>query len=140
MQRTFSHQLLIRNARLWLCGVFFLLRAGDYLFWKFAFAPLNPAPVLRGMVFAGAMCTTILIVAMWLRRAWSRYVLCTIIVLMIAGLAMPVLVMLGGTVPSGPNMKAWAAGAIMLYSIALVPLASARSIHHIMKPLTSGGD
>jgi hypothetical protein len=63
------------NARLFLAIAFLIQRMGDAAVIWFAFSPENPALLLRGVAIGSGLCTSVLLVGVWRRLRWARYVL-----------------------------------------------------------------
>ena len=134
-----SHTQKKRRARIWLAVVFLALTAANALFLQFAFHPFNPYPQLRGLVIGAMLWSLVLIVIIWRRQAWARYVLLTLMIGTVAGFALALLMISNNRLPITPDAVQPAAIAIGLYLAALVPLVGSRSIHHLMGPMTAAG-
>jgi hypothetical protein len=64
-----------RHARSFLAIAFALQRLGDAAVIWFTFQPINTMPVFRGVAIGSCLCTSILLVGVWRRLRWARYVL-----------------------------------------------------------------
>lgn len=87
-----SHAHRKRVARFYLIGVFLLIMVADALLLFFAFSGWNPWQMLKGLLIGQIMASTLLIVGMWRRQSWSRYVLIATLWLMIGLLSLVTLV------------------------------------------------
>ncbi len=63
----------VYRARLWLVGIFLLLRAYDVF--VFVSVPLPGSSILFGSIINKFILTTVLLTAIWFRKGWARYAL-----------------------------------------------------------------
>jgi hypothetical protein len=122
-----------------LCFTFVVLTGAHYLFYRFSVSILNPYPVTRGLTFGLTLWTTALLLAMWLRRSWARYVIIALLVISILVYGLTALMMTSQSVDSLSEPVHAALGGILLYMIALIPLGISRSLRHFLAPRTAGG-
>lgn len=150
------------RARLWLVFIFCALAAGNFLFFRFSFHELNPFPITRGLAFGSSLFSAALIVALWLRLGWARYVLSAWLALAMFGFGFAVLMMHSRSsrpvpVPAQtakvvadrvaavvsaiplPEPTKEAVLGLLLYGVALVPLGLSRSLRRYSVPRTAGG-
>jgi hypothetical protein len=127
------------RARLWLLAVLVVLAAGNYLLFLFSFHELNPYPITRGIAFGSSLWSLALIIAMWLRMGWARYVLATWLVLAIVLQGLFILRMNSQSVKPLPEPTKIALIGLGLYALALIPLGASRSLRGFLGPKTAGG-
>lgn len=63
------------HARLFLAIAFILQRLGDVAVIWFSFLPMNSMLWLRGVAAGAFVCTTALLIGVWRRLRWARYLL-----------------------------------------------------------------
>lgn len=126
------------RARLWICVLFLLLCAADYLLLTFSNNPFISyrQPMLFGLAVLGALFTKFLLVGMWRRVSWARYALGTVLAISLMGFAIAMFAIAGGNVerPAGLLKKPLAGMALQM--LVLLPLARSRSIRRQMHPMT----
>jgi hypothetical protein len=127
------------RACLWFVFIFFTLSGGHYLLFRFAFHPLNPFPVTRGLAFGSALWSTVLLVAMVLHKDWARYVLIVWLVVVILAFSLAMLMMNTRSVESLPGPTKTVLAGLALYALAMVPLSVSRSVRRYLAPRTAGG-
>ena len=120
-----------RIARLWLALIFLFLAAADVGLGYFAWDNVNPWPKLRGLVIAGALLGPVLIIALWNRNGWARYVLITLMTLVGGGFTLGLLVLLNNPVPGDGKPKQIVSAAIGIYFVCIFPLVKSRKIRHL---------
>jgi hypothetical protein len=125
---------------LWLFTIFCLLGLAHFLFFLFSFHELNPYPITRGLTFASALWSTVLLLVMLLRQGWARYVLMAWLVLAIVAFGLAILMMNSQSVRPLPEPTKAAVAGLSLYALALIPLAALRSLRRFLEPRTAGGD
>jgi hypothetical protein len=64
-----------RHARTFLVIAFLLQRLGDAAVLWFTYRPNDPALLLRGLAFGSLLCTSVLLIGVFRRLRWARYVL-----------------------------------------------------------------
>jgi hypothetical protein len=126
---------LKRAAKIWLVVIFMLLRLADVGLVFFAWHPVNPWPLLCGLVIGSMLWTSILIVFVWNRRSWARYALATVMLLVIASFSLALLTLTSNWVPQDLPPTCVAGAAIGLYTLCLVPLGRSAAIHRLATPL-----
>ena len=124
---------------MWLAVVLVLISGAHVLFYQFSVSPLNTIPVSFGLTLGLLLWTTVLMVAMWVRRAWSRYAMIAFLVLGMAAYGLIYLKVRGESPEPLPGLLRLAVGGMVLYGLALVPLGFVRSIHRYLMPRTAGG-
>jgi hypothetical protein len=124
------------QARIWLFVVFLLLTAAHVCFYYFSVDPRNPYPLTRGGTFGCVLWSTVLVVAIWLRRGWARYLLVALICAAIGGFGVTML-LTGKEVIEPASMRMVASG-LALYAIALMPLWMSRALTYYLGPRTAG--
>jgi len=117
---------------------FLLLTAAHVLFYRFSFNSLNTYPVAQGMTAGSVLWTTVLLVAMWLRYAWSRYVMVATICAAIVGFSIVALLVRSESVDALPQLMRFVIGGLLLYALALIPLSASASLRHYLGPRTAG--
>lgn len=127
------------RARLWLLAVLVVLAAANYLLFQFSFHEMNPFPITRGISFGSSLWSLALLIAMWLRLGWARYVLVTWLVLVILVQGLFVLRMNSQSVNPLPEPTRIALIGLGLYALALVPLGASSSLRGFLGPKTAGG-
>ncbi|HEY3901583.1 MAG TPA: hypothetical protein VGM54_23430 [Chthoniobacter sp.] len=125
-----------RWAKIWILVVFFLLTVAHFFFYRFSTDSLNTYKVSEGMTFGCALWSTVLLVAMWMRLGWARYVLGALICVSIFGFGALVLVLRSESIASMPTAMWTAAAGILFYIAALVPLGTAHTLRDFLSPRT----
>jgi len=124
------------RARIWICVLFLLLSAADYVLLRFTYDPFNPIPLLSGLAVLSALCTKVMLIGIWRRMSWARYALATLLVVSILAFSIALVVMIGGGVPRPKGLTKKPLAGIGLQVLALIPLAKSRSIRRQMHPMT----
>lgn len=127
------------RARLWLLAVLVVLTAANYLLFQFSFHEMNPFPITRGIAFGSSLWSAALLIAMWLRMGWARYVLVTWLSLAIVLQGLFVLRMNSQSVKPLPEPTRIALIGLGLYALALIPLGASTSLRAFLGPKTAGG-
>ena len=70
-----SHSHRRRIARIYLVFIFLLLAGADALLFRFVLSKPELRGEFLGLLFGDALSSTLLLVGVWRRIAWSRYVL-----------------------------------------------------------------
>ena len=115
------------RAKIWICVAFLLVTVAHYFFYRFSVDRLNSYPISQGLTFCCIIWTTVLLIAMWLRHAWSRYVMITMICFGIIGFSILALMVRSESVNPLPHLMKLAVFGIALYIAALVPLSVSTS-------------
>jgi hypothetical protein len=126
------------RARIWLCAIFLVVTGAHYFFSRFSFDRLNSYPISRGLSFGCVLWTTVLLGAMWLRYAWARYVMITMICLAIIGFGLVAMLVRGESVNPLPELMRPVIYGLLLYAVALIPLGASSSLRHYLGPRTAG--
>jgi len=126
------------RARIWLCLVFLVLTAAHYFYFRFSINPLNTFAVTRGMTFGCVLWTTVLLGAMFLRYAWARYVLISLLCLAILSFGLIALILTHQSVDPLPGPVREVVCGLGLYVLALIPLGASRSVRYLLAPRTAG--
>jgi hypothetical protein len=127
------------RARLWLTFIFCALAAANFLLFQFSFHPLNPFPITKGLTFGSSLWSAALILGMWLRLGWARYVLIAWLAVAILAFGLTALMMNSRSVKPLSEPTRVVIGALGLYALALVPLGMSRSLRRYLTPRTAGG-
>jgi hypothetical protein len=127
------------RARLWLCVILCVLTGAHYFFYRFSANQDNPYPLTRGLTFGLVLWTSALLLAMWLRLGWARYVIIALLAAGIAGYGLSVLMMTSQSVDPLPEPVHAALEGMLLYALALVPLGISPSLRYFLAPRTAGG-
>ena len=126
---------LKRAARIWLALIFVLLRVADAGLAFFAWHPVNPWPLLCGLVIGSVLWTTILIGFVWNRRSWARYALATVMLLIIGSFSLALLTLTTSWVKENLQPACVCGAALAIYALCLVPLSRSAAIHRLATPL-----
>ena len=131
------------RARLWICVLFLLLSAADYLLLRFTYDRDNPmlsmtglAPLISALAVLGALGSKLLLICLWRRLAWARYALGMLLAVSIVGFSMTLFFITGTNLPRSQGLLKKPVVAMILQAVALVPLARSRSIRRQMHPMT----
>jgi hypothetical protein len=111
----------------------------ELLLWYFTNHRLNPWPFLRGHVVGSALATTLLIVAIWRRNLWARYVLIVFLWYLIAVFGIVALVVGGDQYKMERKPLVAAVSALAIYLGANILLICSRRIQYLAQPPGSGG-
>lgn len=128
-----------RVARIMLFLVFCALTAAELLLWYFTTHRVNPWPFLQGHVVGSALVTTVLLVALWQRNFWARYILIVILWYLVAVFGIVVLVIAGEEFRVDLAPVSAAVGALLLYISSNILLIRSRRIQQLAQPPGSGG-
>ncbi len=126
---------LKRAAKLWLAAIFILLRAADAGLAFFAWHPVNPWPLLRGLVIGSLLWTSILIAFVWNRRSWARYALATVMLGVIFSFSLAALTLSSNWLPENMRPVCVGLGAVCIYAFCLLPLARSPAVYRLATPL-----
>ena len=126
-------------ARIWLAVIFLLLRGADVLLVWFAFHPFNPWPSLRGLAIGSALGSTALIIGLWRRSPWTRYILLSVIILTGLIFSLPYMILLNNPVAGDTQPKQAVLTGVITYFLCAVPLIRSRKIHYLASSPASGG-
>lgn len=127
------------RAIVWFILILCALCGGHYLFFQFAFYPMNPFPITRGLAFGSFLFSTVLWVAMLLNKGWARYVLNIWLGIAIFAFGLAMLVMNTRSVEPLPVPTKQVILGMALYALAMTPLSASRSVRRYLAPRTAGG-
>jgi hypothetical protein len=118
------------HARLFLAVVFVLQRVADAGVIWFTFQPVCTSSLLRGIAIGSFVWTTALLVGVWRRLSWARYLLTTINWLYVAAFSYALLKR--WTPASGESAAQFLppAAGVILYVAANVILIKSRRVRH----------
>ncbi len=108
--------------------IFAALRLADLGFCSVAWHAENPVALLRGLAVGSILWTTVLIVCVWQRRAWARYFLIAVIVLVIAAFGLVLIRLLSDDVRHDQALFEAGFISIAIYGACLFPLSKSRAI------------
>ena len=129
-ERTKQRRYFQHTRRL-LAGVFILHRLGDAAVLYAAFLPRAPHPALRGVARGALIWTAVLLVAVWRRLRWARYLLTTFGWLYALALCFVVLGRWSELSLKPLDLGAWPLAGAACYLIAnLILVRSARLRHY----------
>jgi hypothetical protein len=134
-----SHSHRRRIARIYLVGIFLLLAGAQTLLFRFVFRSKDVWQDLLGLVMGDALASTLLLVGVWRRISWARYVLIGLNWLMLV-----VFALLAAIVGSDPRFGLQ--HTVVIFALPLLFLIAAntwlirsRRIRHLVTPPGSGG-
>ena len=133
------HRHRRRTARLLLLLVFVALSVAEILLWHFTNQRTNPWPFLRGHVIGSALATTALLVGIWRRQLWTRYVLIVFLWYLVGIFGIVVTVISSGEYMMDRRSVAAAVIGVALYLACNIVLIRSRRIQHLAQPAGSGG-
>ena len=134
-----SHRHRRRTARLFLAVILVGLYVAEALLWYFTNNRSNPWPFLVGHVVGSALATTLLIIGIWRRNSWARYVLIVFLWYLIAIFGIVVLVVAGEEYKTDRKPLMAAIVAVGIYVAANTLLICSRRIQYLAQPAGSGG-
>jgi hypothetical protein len=133
------HRHRRRTARLLLVLVFLALTVAELLLWYFTNHRSNPWPFLRGHVIGSALATTALLIGIWRRTLWARYVLIVFLWYLISLFGIVVTVITSGEQFMDRRAVIAAIVAVVLYLASNILIIRSRRIQHLAQPAGSGG-
>jgi hypothetical protein len=134
-----SHTHRRRIARIYLVGIFLLLAAANVLLFKFVFHSQDVWRDLPGLVCGDAMASALLVVGIWRRIGWARYVLIGLNWLMLAIFALTA-AFVGSEPRFGLQHTVVVFGPPLVFLIAANTwLIRSRRIRYLVTPPSSGG-
>lgn len=136
-EESISHRR-VRTARLLLVVLFFVMCAGDAAFWLFSVHRSNPLPAMQGLVVGSLLGTTALLVALWRRSTWARYILMLVNWLIIVAFSVPGLILLGGDAGASRRPLIPLFSGMLAYVIVNVALMNSRRLHRLGTPRGCG--
>lgn len=95
--------------------------------------------MLRGQVVGSALATTALLVALWQRKFWARYVLIIFVWYLVSIFGIVALVVTGEEYKIERRPVAAAAMAVLIYVCINIVLICSHKIQHLARPPGSGG-
>ena len=131
-------QQRLRQARIAVVMLFFALRAGDVGLWLFCTNPANPLQGLAGLVIGSILATTVLLVSLWRRSPWARYILMLVIWLAIAIFSAPGLMLIGGDMGVSRRSLVPLVAGVLCYAAVNVALMFSRRLHRLGTPRGCG--
>lgn len=133
------HRHRRRTARLLLVLVFLAFTVAELLLWYFTNHRSNPWPFLRGHVIGSALVTTALLIGIWRRILWARYVLIVFLWYLISVFGIVVTVITSGEQFMDRTAVIAAIVAVVLYLASNILIIRSRRIQHLAQPAGSGG-
>ncbi len=118
--------------------ILLLASGAHYFFLKFSFDRLNTYDISKGLTIGCIIWTTVLFGAMWMRYAWSRYVMITMICFSMAGFCLLAMLVRSESVNPLPQLMKLVVFGVGLYAVALIPLSASSSLRHFLGPKTAG--
>ena len=128
-----------RMARVFVILMFLGFSLAEALLWYFTNHRLNPWPMLRGQVVGSALATTALLVALWQRKFWARYVLIIFVWYLVSIFGIVALVVAGEEYKIERRPVVAAATAVLIYVCINIVLICSHKIQHLARPPGSGG-
>ena len=132
-----SHTFRKRVARIYLVGIFLLVGVADALLARFSVSPVSPW--LIGVLFGQSISSVLLLIGIWRRQMWSRYVLIGLLFATIAIFSLAALML--STHPESPLRPA-----LMLVCPGIACMIAANTwlivskrIQYLATPPASGG-
>lgn len=133
------HRQRRRIARLFVILIFGGFCIAEALLWYFTTHRLNPWPMLRGQVIGSALASTALLVALWQRKFWARYVLIIFVWYLVAIFGIVALVVTSDEYKAERKPVAAAVAAVGIYICINIVLICSHKIQHLARPPGSGG-
>lgn len=127
-----------RVGRNWLVIIFLLLRIADYGFFIFAWHAQNPIQLLKGVAIGSVIWSTVFIGGVWERKAWARYLLITVLVLVIAAFTFGLVILLSDNIPNDDSLLLTVFGSILGYVFCTIPLVKSHAIQRLATALGGG--
>ena len=126
------------RARIWIAVIFLVLCGADYLLLIFSMNPFISyrMPALFGLAVLGAIFSKVLLIGMWRRLSWARYVLGTLLAASIMGFGIAMFAIAGGNLERPAGLLKKPLAGMALQALALVPLARSRSIRRQLHQMT----
>ena len=118
------------HARSFLALAGLLQRIGDAAVIWFTFSPGNSMQLLRGVAIGSLLCTSVLLIGVWRRLRWARYVLTGFNWVYITGFGFRVLEGWSEMKPTLSDPDAVLSAGVLLYAGATVLLVRSRRIRH----------
>lgn len=119
--------------------IFAVLCCANVLLWFYASHRVNPWPILRGQVVGCALANTLLLVGIWRRQMWARYVLIVMLWYVVAIFGISALFIVGKP-DDFERMPVIAVGAALAMHVGMnVLLIRSRKIQHLAHTAGSGG-
>ncbi|MGB8168218.1 MAG: hypothetical protein WCF18_12045 [Chthoniobacteraceae bacterium] len=119
-----------RHARTFIVIAFLLQRLGDAAVIWFTFQPSNPTLLLRGVAIGSFLCTSVLLIGVWRRLRWARYVLTAFDWVYVTGFSFLVLQAWSDVRPTISNPYVAVICGVILYAGANVILVRSRRVRH----------
>ena len=128
-----------RVGRNWLVIIFLLLRIADYGFFTFAWHAQNPIQLLKGVAIGSVIWSSVFIGGVWERKAWARYLLITVLVLVVAAFTFGLVILLSDNIPNDDAQLLTVFGSILVYALCTIPLVKSHAILRLATAI-GGGD
>ena len=119
--------------------IFLLLRIADCGFFSFAWHAQNPIQLLKGVAIGSVIWSSVFIGGVWERKAWARYLLITVLVLVVAGFTFGLVILLSDNIPNDDAQLLTVFGAILVYVSCTIPLVKSHAILRLATAI-GGGD
>jgi hypothetical protein len=133
------HHLRKRSARVFLCCISVIVVVADAILMRFAFGQDSPSRLLAGVLLMQTLSTILLVVAVWRRQAWARYVLIALLFIVAAIFGLAALSQSQKLPEEERRQLQPVAAAIVLLLVANVWLIRSRRIQYLATPPGSGG-
>lgn len=128
-----------RRGRTWLALILVVLTVANLSLGYYCAHRMNPWPVLLGLVVGGMLTQLLLIVAIWRRQPWARYVLIFYLWAAIGVFGIAILSLTNDLSRIDRKPFAAAVAGVCLYLLANVWIIRSRSVQHIAQPGSSRG-
>lgn len=119
-----------RYARAFLVAAGLLQRLGDAAVIWFTFSASNSVLLLRGIAIGSLLCTSVLLIGVWRRLRWARYVLTGFNWSYITVFGFRVLQAWAEVTPTWLDPYATLLAGVLLYAAASVILVRSRRVRH----------
>ena len=118
-------------ARTLLAIVFVILCAGNYALFQFSIFRGNPFPAMPGLVIGSALASSVMIIAIWVRKPMARTALVVFLWIMMFVFSMPGLIMMSDRATLLMDRLQMLAASLAAYLIANIILIVADPIHRL---------
>ena len=119
-----------KHARTFLLIAMVLQRLGDAAVIWFTFQSANSMSLLRGVALGSLLCTSVLLVGVWRRLRWARYLLTGFNWIYIMGFAFVALLAWSEEPPTITSPYVAVIAGVALYAAANVILVRSRRVRH----------
>jgi hypothetical protein len=124
---------------IWIIFILGAVAGGEYYFYRFSFDPENTFQLSRGVTFASAIWSAVLIIGLIIHRSWARYMMIIGLILAIVTFGLITMYMNQESVAFLSRPTKAAIKGMALFGVALIPLGFSRSLRRHCLPLTAGG-